>query len=137
MAPGHDFPNPADPSYAKGDDRLPVEEVSWNEARRFVWLISLFGHGRYLLPSEAEWEYAARAGTTTSRYWGDNPDEGCAHENIGDQSLKADAPRYAPRIRQLRRRLRVDGAGRIVQAKPVEALRYARQRRELGRRLLY
>jgi len=90
------FPNPTDPSYAKGDDRLPVEEVSWNEARRFVWLMSLFGHGHYRLPSEAEWEYAARAGTTTSRYWGDNPDEGCAHENIGDQSLKVDDPDMLP-----------------------------------------
>jgi formylglycine-generating enzyme required for sulfatase activity len=90
------FPNFADPSYAKGNDRLPVEEVSWNEARRFVWLMSLFGHGHYRLPSEAEWEYAARAGTTTSRYWGDNPDEGCAHENIGDQSLKAEDPEMLP-----------------------------------------
>jgi sulfatase modifying factor 1 len=90
------FPNTADPAYAKGNDRLPVEEVNWNEARRFVWLMSLFGHNHYRLPSEAEWEYAARAGTTTSRYWGDNPNEGCAHENIGDRSLKADEPEMLP-----------------------------------------
>ena len=90
------FPNSADPSYAKGDDRLPVEEVSWNEARRFVWLMSLFGHRHYRLPSEAEWEYAARAGTTTSRYWGDNPNDGCKHENIADQSLKTDNPDMLP-----------------------------------------
>ena len=91
------FPNTPDPSYAKGDERLPVEEVSWNEAQRFVRLMSLFGHHRYRLPSEAEWEYAARAGTTTSRYWGDDPDEACAHENVGDQSLKADDPEMLPR----------------------------------------
>jgi formylglycine-generating enzyme required for sulfatase activity len=90
------FPNPTDPSYANGDDRLPVEEVSWNDARRFIRLMSLFGHNRYRLPSEAEWEYAARAGTTTSRYWGDNPDESCAHENVGDRSLKADDPEMLP-----------------------------------------
>jgi len=90
------FPNTADPSYAKGDDRLPVEEVSWNEARRFVRLMSLFGRRDYRLPSEAEWEYAARAGTTASRYWGDDPDQGCAHENIGDQALKADDPDMLP-----------------------------------------
>ena len=86
------FPNDSDPSFAKGDDRLPVEQINWYEARRFVRLMSLFGRGTYHLPSEAEWEYAARAGTTTSRYWGDNIDEGCAYENIADQSLKKLAP---------------------------------------------
>ena len=90
------FPNTPAPSYAKGDDRLPVEDISWNEARRFVRLMSLFGRRAYRLPSEAEWEYAARAGTTTSRYWGDNNDDGCAHENIGDQSLKAEDPDMLP-----------------------------------------
>jgi formylglycine-generating enzyme required for sulfatase activity len=100
------FPNLPDPSYFKGDDlpaaerdRLPVEEVNWNEVRRFAWLMSLFGHGHYRLPSESEWEYAARAGTTTSRYWGDNIDDGCTYENLADQTLKngySDAvPAYA------------------------------------------
>jgi formylglycine-generating enzyme required for sulfatase activity len=85
------FPNTPDPFRFKGEN-LPVESVSWNEAQRFVWLMSLFGHGRYRLPSEAEWEYAARAGKTTSRYWGDNIDDGCVYENIADQSLKKVAP---------------------------------------------
>jgi formylglycine-generating enzyme required for sulfatase activity len=90
------FPNPPAPSYFKGDDSLPVEEVNWNEAQRFTWLMSLFGHRHYRLPTEAEWEYAARAGTTTSRYWGDNIDDGCAYENIADQSLKKAAPDLVP-----------------------------------------
>jgi sulfatase modifying factor 1 len=90
------FPNNPDPSYFKGDDRRPVEEVNWNEAQRFIWLMSFFGHGRYRLPSESEWEYAARAGTTTSRYWGDNIDDGCTYENIADQSLKKAAPDIVP-----------------------------------------
>jgi formylglycine-generating enzyme required for sulfatase activity len=86
------FPNASAPSYFNGNDRLPVENVSWNEAQRFLWLMSLFGRGSYRLPSEAEWEYAARAGTATSRYWGDNIDDACAYENIADQSLKKAAP---------------------------------------------
>ena len=90
------FPNNPRPSYYKGNDRLPVEEVNWDEARRFVWLISFFGRGRYRLPSESEYEYAARAGTTTSRYWGDNIDEGCTYENIADQSLQKAHPAIVP-----------------------------------------
>jgi formylglycine-generating enzyme required for sulfatase activity len=78
----------ADPSYFKGDDGLPVESVSWNDAQSFIRVMSFFGHGHYRLPSESEWEYAARAGTTTSRYWGDSIDDGCAYANIADLSLK-------------------------------------------------
>jgi formylglycine-generating enzyme required for sulfatase activity len=88
------FPNTAEPSYFKGTDRLPVESVNWVEAKRFVWLMSFFGHRDYRLPSEAEWEYAARAGTRASRYWGDSIDGGCAYENIADQNLKQSEPDF-------------------------------------------
>ena len=47
------------PSKFKGTDR-PVENVSWNEAQTFIWLMNFFGRHRCQLPSEAEWEYAAR-----------------------------------------------------------------------------
>ena len=52
------------PSYFKGADR-PVEQVSWNDAQEFLSKLNARNDGyRYRLPTEAEWEYAARAGTT-------------------------------------------------------------------------
>lgn len=80
-----------DPSQYKGD-RRPVESVSWNEAQTFILLMNVFGRHHYRLPSEAEWEYAARAGTTTARYWGERAEDGCAYENMADLSLKKASP---------------------------------------------
>ena len=52
------------PSYFKGDN-LPVENVSWNDTQEFLKKLNARNDGyRYRLPTEAEWEYAARAGTT-------------------------------------------------------------------------
>jgi formylglycine-generating enzyme required for sulfatase activity/energy-coupling factor transporter ATP-binding protein EcfA2 len=80
-----------DPSQNKGD-RRPVESVSWNEAQFFISLMNLFGRHHYRMPSEAEWEYAARAGTTTARYWGDRAEDGCVYENMADLTLKKASP---------------------------------------------
>ena len=53
---------------------LPVSSVSWDDAQGYVrWLSSKTGR-RYRLPSESEWEYAARAGTTTRYWWGNRFD---------------------------------------------------------------
>jgi len=52
------------PSYFKGEN-LPVEHVSWNDAQQFLQKLNAMNDGFfYRLPSEAEWEYACRAGTT-------------------------------------------------------------------------
>jgi len=57
------------PSSNKGRT-LPVENVSWDAAQLFVQKLSQKTGKNYRLPSEAEWEYAARAGTTTQYFWG-------------------------------------------------------------------
>ncbi|MEG4344390.1 bifunctional serine/threonine-protein kinase/formylglycine-generating enzyme family protein [Microcoleus sp. A003_D6] len=58
------------PSYFKGA-KLPVEQVSWNDAVQFCQKLSQKTGKNYRLPSEAEWEYACRAGTTTPFYFGE------------------------------------------------------------------
>ncbi|MDJ0796110.1 MAG: formylglycine-generating enzyme family protein [Calothrix sp. MO_167.B12] len=58
------------PSYFKGEKR-PVERVSWNHAVEFCQQLSQRTGHTYRLPSEAEWEYACRAGTNTPFYFGE------------------------------------------------------------------
>ena len=66
------------PSRFKGDNR-PVEQVSWQDCQEFIRKLSKNEGGRYSfrLPSEAEWEYACRAGTKSAFHFGDNitPDQ--------------------------------------------------------------
>ncbi|MBD2138627.1 formylglycine-generating enzyme family protein [Anabaena sp. FACHB-1237] len=59
-----------DPSAFKGDNR-PVEQVSWYDAVEFCLRLSQYTDRPYSLPSEAQWEYACRAGTTTPFHFGE------------------------------------------------------------------
>ena len=62
----------------------PVINVSWEDAQAYVeWLSDETGE-RYSLPSEAQWEYTARAGTETARFWGRGPEDQCRYANGAD-----------------------------------------------------
>jgi formylglycine-generating enzyme required for sulfatase activity len=79
-----DDKNWKDPGFVQADDH-PVVCVTWHDVDAYVqWLRKKTGR-QYRLPSEAEWEYAARAGTESARYWGETFEpEGCKHANILD-----------------------------------------------------
>ena len=80
------------PGFPQGDEH-PVTCVSWNDAKAYVrWLSEQTGEP-YRLLSESEWEYVARAGTTTARSWGEDPSAQCRHANGADAST--DYPRAA------------------------------------------
>jgi formylglycine-generating enzyme required for sulfatase activity len=83
-----------DPGFVQ-DDSHPVVCINWHDATAYVaWLAHETGRP-YRLPSEAEWEYAARGGTRTPYFFGSDPDALCAYDNGHDFTSKEAHPGMA------------------------------------------
>ncbi len=79
------------PGYAQQPD-FPAACVSWDDAQAYTRFLSQRTGQRYRLLHEAEWEYAARGGTETARWWGDGRAGLCRHANGADRSFDKAMP---------------------------------------------
>lgn len=76
-----------DPGFDQ-EENHPVTCVNWRDANAYAeWLTEQTGSS-YRLATEAEWEYVARAGTTTSRFWGESDEDACTYANAVDEMAK-------------------------------------------------
>jgi formylglycine-generating enzyme required for sulfatase activity len=77
----------------RGRTSLPVGEVSWRDAAAYVGWLSKISGETYRLPTEVEWEYAARGGTTTAYWWGDDARAGLANcRGCGGEAVRHAVP---------------------------------------------
>jgi formylglycine-generating enzyme required for sulfatase activity len=88
--------DPQWPDGSKQADDHPVVCIGWEDAQAYVaWLNRKAKDGRvYALPSEAEFEYAARAGSTAPRPWPGAAEESCKYANVGDRNYLRVIPEY-------------------------------------------
>jgi formylglycine-generating enzyme required for sulfatase activity len=70
------------------NDQHPVVCINWHDAIAYTKWISRKTGKKYRLPTEAEWEYAARGETRTARYWGNSPNGACKYANAADKTAK-------------------------------------------------
>ena len=81
------------PSHFTGDER-PVESIAWDEAVEFCQRLSKATRQEYRLPSEAEWEYACRAGTNTPFYFGELLERELANYRASETYLERPTAKY-------------------------------------------
>ena len=77
---------------ASGKEDAPVTNISWSDARQYVTWLAEATRKPYRLPTEAEWEYAARGGTQTKYWWGDQFQAGMANCKNCSDIPSADQP---------------------------------------------
>jgi formylglycine-generating enzyme required for sulfatase activity len=73
----------------KGPGDMPVVKVSWHDCKKFIQKLELITGASYALPTEAQWEYAARAGSATAYFWGSRID--CPQAMFANNPMKYDA----------------------------------------------
>ena len=78
---GYNYKNPG----FSQTDKHPVVCVSWNDAKAYIKWLNKKTNQKFSLPTEAQWEYAARAKTNTMRFWGQDESDACKYANIADR----------------------------------------------------
>ncbi len=81
----------ANPGYQQSDD-YPVPCISWDDAHAYAAWLSDKTSQQYRLPSESEWEYAARATGDAARSWGEDPAQACGSANVADLAAQVAYP---------------------------------------------